>query len=148
MWGFVSKQEYDRLAESRKFWRGRALSYEADIQRLNGLLLSETSKGAALLQETAFTVLDRCFTSVLKTHAVGDQIKSSVSAEPPQSKTERYQKELDAFLVLKKQEWVEKVLEAQEAGVYGHDPEAEFQKNRQLYVAEFDSQYFPQESVN
>ena len=142
---FVSRRELKRLATSVDYWRDRALSYEQKLESQRETMQAKIDAANRRTQETLFSCLDRAYTVVQKTHAVGDEIKrNALKDDTPQAVKNEYEVALKAHLDMRRAEWDEKVLEAAAMGVQSN-ADNEFAARREQYISEFDSSYFPDE---
>jgi hypothetical protein len=126
MWFFSfspTGREYRRLAASEKYWRGRVDSLEGEVKTLNKTIFA--------LYDKSF---DRFLTGVVKTHAIGDEVKRVVNDTPV---PDTHQMDVQTFLNEKEEEYRR---QAKEAGKTQADAEFLFNQDRLSLIEQFENQ--------
>ncbi len=142
---FVSRRELKRLAKSEEYWRSRALDYEKRLEAQRVEMQAKLDIANRKTQEAVFSCWDRFLTTEKKTYAVADEIKrNALRDDSPQAIKNEYEDGLRAHLEMRREELEEKAEEARAEGIQVN-PESEFMRYRNQYVAEFESTYFTAE---
>lgn len=99
---FSNARELKRLAESVKYWRGKADVLERENKRLTGLIL-----------ERDFAWSDRFLTATAKTYPISEEVRAKVNENPARQAAE-FQQELNTYLLEQKMAFEQ---DAEAAGV-------------------------------